>query len=68
MADQRDLTTSELAVVRLLVEAKTNYEIAQELGVSEATVKRHLNFIQIKWDAPNRVGIAVKAVRDGVVK
>ena len=39
----------------------TNNQIAGELGVSLATVKRHLNNIMIKWDCSNRTQVAVQA-------
>ena len=68
MAKRPELTPSEYAIVQLGVDAKTNYEIARALDLSIVTVKRRLTSVMIKWDAPNRVGIAVKAVRDGVVQ
>ncbi|TVT20667.1 response regulator transcription factor [Amycolatopsis rhizosphaerae] len=52
------LTERELAVARLVAEARTNGEIAEKLCISAGTVKTHLVNIQRKLKTRNRVAIA----------
>ena len=59
------LSTRERRVLNLIVEAKTNREIAAALGISPSTVKRHLENILRKLHVKNRVEAAVFAVRMG---
>lgn len=59
------LTAQERRVLKLVVEAKTNREIAAALGISASTVKRHLENILNKLHLKNRVAAAVFAVRTG---
>ena len=61
------LTDRELDVVRLIARARTNVEIAAELFVSPGTVKTHLNNIQRKLGARNRVAVAAWAWETGNV-
>ncbi|WP_256759425.1 helix-turn-helix transcriptional regulator [Cohnella sp. WQ 127256] len=48
------LTGKETKVVQLIVEGHSNMEIAQQLYISESTVKKHLSNIFRKWDIKNR--------------
>lgn len=59
-----ELTAREVEVLRLVVEAKTNGEIALRLGVSEKTVEKHMETIFRKLDVASRVEAAVLAVRE----
>jgi len=59
------LTAREKRVLKLVAEAKSNREIAAALGVSPATVKRHVENILRKLRLKNRVAMAVYAVRRG---
>ena len=68
MYERRSLTAREIKIVLEIAEGKTNGQIAACLGVSPATVKRHLNNILIKWDCENRTQVAVRAVRRGVAR
>ncbi|HEX2922876.1 MAG TPA: response regulator transcription factor [Chloroflexota bacterium] len=61
------LTPRELAVLRLLVEGKTNKEIGEQLVISEETSKKHVQRIVSKLGASDRTGAAVAAVRLGLV-
>jgi DNA-binding NarL/FixJ family response regulator len=63
-ADKGNLTSRELDVLRLLVEAQTNAEIAFNLGISEKTVEKHLESIFKKLGVASRVEAAVLAVRE----
>jgi DNA-binding CsgD family transcriptional regulator len=53
------LTAGEKRVLTLLSFAKTNKEIACALGISPATVKRHLENILRKLELSNRVEAAI---------
>ncbi|MET0237929.1 MAG: response regulator transcription factor [Kibdelosporangium sp.] len=64
-ADGEALTERELAVARLVAQARTNIEIAAELFISPGTVKTHLANIQRKTGARNRVAIAAWAWETG---
>ena len=53
------VTAAERRVLRLVSLARTNKEIAVELAVSPATVKRHLENILRKLQLRNRVEAAI---------
>lgn len=62
------LTDRERDVLELLVTGKSNAEIAEELVVTENTVKTHLANILTKLHLRNRIQAAVYAVSQGLVK
>lgn len=62
-----DLTKREVEVLRLVVDGKTNREIAYSLGISEKTVEKHLNNIFEKLEVRSRVEAAVLAVQNNLV-
>lgn len=51
----KQLTPRERSIVALVTQGKRNREIAQTLGVSEATVENHLHRIYRKLGVTNRV-------------
>ena len=57
----------ELAVLRLLVQAKTNKEIAREPTMEESTVKVHVWHIMKKLDVANRTEAALRAHALGIL-
>ena len=57
------LTARELEVLKLLIDGKTNSQIAQEIIVSINTAKAHVGSILTKLSVSDRVQAAVKAVR-----
>lgn len=57
------LTARELEVLKLLIDGKTNSQIAQEIIVSINTAKAHVGSILTKLSVTDRVQAAVKAVR-----
>jgi DNA-binding NarL/FixJ family response regulator len=54
-------------VLRLLIEGRSDKEIATTLFVSRRTVSKHVTAILQKLDAPSRTAAATVAVRDGLV-
>jgi DNA-binding NarL/FixJ family response regulator len=59
------LTPRELDIVRLVGKGLGNKEIAQELGVSVATVRTHLNRVYDKLGPGSRVELALYAAQGG---
>lgn len=62
------LTPRELEVLRCVGEGRSNSEIAEQLYVSEATVKTHLARILPKLGARDRVQAVVLAYETGLVR
>lgn len=62
------LTPRELDVLRMMARGATNTEIAQELFVSEATVKSHIGHIFTKLDLRDRAAAIVYAFDHGLVR
>jgi len=64
---RESLSPRERDVLRLLVDGLSNDEIARQMCVSEATVKKHLGRVMMKLHLRNRVQVAVYSVRIGLV-
>lgn len=62
------LSARELDVLRLVADARTNRQIATELGIAEPTVKRHLTNVYTKLGAVSRVDGVRKAVVLGLIR
>lgn len=62
-----DLSERELEVLRLIAAARSNTEIAQELVISEKTVKGHVSNILSKLHMLDRTQAAVFAWQQGIV-
>lgn len=62
------LTEREVELLRLIVEGRSNRDIAHALTVSENTVKYHIKNILQKLDVHNRTEAATHAIRVGLVK
>jgi DNA-binding NarL/FixJ family response regulator len=62
-----ELTARETEILQLVVDGKTNKEIAANLFIAENTVKIHLRNILEKLHLQNRIQAAVYAVRQGLV-
>lgn len=60
------LTDREIEITRLIVQGKSNPEIAQTLFISESTVKNHISNILHKLEMKDRVELAILAVREGI--
>jgi DNA-binding CsgD family transcriptional regulator len=61
------LTARELEVLQLLSAGMTNKEIASRLGITEHTIKFHVNAILGKLNAETRTEAVVHAARLGIV-
>ena len=62
-----DLTGRELEVLELIVRGRSNREIGSALGISEATVKSHINSILGKLGVTDRTQAATTALQRGIV-
>ncbi|MGA9192116.1 MAG: response regulator transcription factor [Anaerolineales bacterium] len=61
------LTEREMDVLQLLAEGLSNRAIAHQLGISEHTVKFHVNGILGKLDAQSRTEAAMRAAALGLI-
>ena len=62
-----NLTPRELEVLQLLAEGLANKGIAHQLGISDHTVKFHVNAIMTKLNAQSRTDAVVRATRLGLI-
>ena len=62
-----DLTGREVEVLRQIVHGKSNKDIAAALGISEATVKSHINNILSKLGVADRTQAATTALQRGII-
>lgn len=66
-ARHNNLTEREYEVLKLVVDGKSNHEIANELHISEHTSKAHVCSIIQKLVVDDRTQAAVKAIKEGLV-
>jgi DNA-binding NarL/FixJ family response regulator len=57
------LSPRERQVLTLIMTARSNREIAEELGIEERTVKAHVTSLMRKTGAENRVSLSVQATQ-----
>ncbi|HEX4426181.1 MAG TPA: response regulator transcription factor [Terriglobales bacterium] len=62
-----DLSSREMEVLQLLMNGKKNKEIANMLGITEATVKSHVSAILMRLNVNDRTEAVVTALRRGLV-
>ncbi len=65
--DSKELSSREYEIVRLIADGLSNREIGHRLALSEKTVKNHVSHVLAKLKVNARSGIAVYAVRNGIV-
>lgn len=56
------LTARERQVLDLILQARSNREIARELGIEERTVKAHVGRLMRKTGAENRIDLSMRAL------
>jgi two-component system response regulator DegU len=62
-----DLTQTQMHVLSLLGEGKSNKEVAEVLGCNVKTVKNHLNTLFQKFDVKNRTEAVIKGIKAGLI-
>ncbi len=62
-----ELTEREREVIGLVAKGRNNLAIAQELFISEKTVKTHISNILSKLDLEDRTQLAIYAIKHGLV-
>lgn len=65
---EHDLTDREITVLKLVAEGKTNKEIANDLDLSEKTIKNHVRNIFHKLHVYDRTQAAIHAIRKGLIE
>jgi DNA-binding NarL/FixJ family response regulator len=66
-SEASELSGREFEIVRLIADGLSNREIGNRLSLSEKTVKNHVSHILAKLKVNARSGVAVYAVRNGIV-
>ena len=61
------LSPREIEVLKLMADGASTSEAAQELNLSEYTVRDYISAILQKMQARNRTEAVVKAIRDGLI-
>lgn len=61
---ENKMTPRELDVLRLLMDGRSNRDIAQAMGIDEVTVKAHLGRMLRKVGASNRVELTLRAMEE----
>ena len=61
------LTAREMQVLELILLAKSNREIARQLGIEERTVKAHVGRLMRKTGAENRIELSVRALNRALI-
>ncbi len=62
-----ELSAREMEVLQLIVRGHSNREIGEALGISEATVKWHINIILSRLNVSDRTQATVAALQRGIV-
>lgn len=61
------LSERELEVLRLVATGATNKDIAEQLFITVATVKKHVSNMLVKLDTPNRTQAVARARELGLL-
>ena len=62
-----NLTARELEVLKLLAKGLTNKQIASALGISDNTVRNHINSIIEKLEVSDRTEASTTAIQRGII-
>ncbi|MBN1351337.1 response regulator transcription factor [candidate division KSB1 bacterium] len=65
---EHNLTPRELQIITLLSEGKSNKELAQDLYISEKTVKTHITHIFEKLNVRDRTEAVMRALKKGIIQ
>ena len=62
------LTEREKEIIKLILDQKSNAEIALDLDISKRTVETHRKNIMLKLEVKNSIGIAVKCLENNLLQ
>lgn len=62
-----NLTAREIEILKMLSKGPTNKEIGRALGISDNTVKNHVNSIIEKLEVSDRTEAATTAIQRGII-
>lgn len=62
-----ELTARELEILKMLAKGPTNKQIGQALGISDYTVRNHVNSIIEKLEVSDRTEAATTAIQRGII-
>jgi two-component system NarL family response regulator len=62
-----NLTARELEILKILIKGLTNKQIASALGISDNTVRNHINKIIEKLEVSDRTEASTTAIQRGIV-
>ncbi len=63
-----ELSGREMSILRLIVNGRSNKEIADVLSITEGTVKWHVNIILSRLHVSDRTQAAVAALQRGIIE
>jgi LuxR family quorum sensing-dependent transcriptional regulator len=66
--EHQALTTRELDCLKWCAEGKTDWETSVILGISEGTVRSHVNAARIKLNSGNKTHMVAEALRAGLMR
>lgn len=59
-----NLTPQQMRMARMVAEAKSNAEIALEMGLTVGTVKEYMHAIFVRLKVFNRTGLAIMVINE----
>ena len=62
-----ELSQREREVATAVATGQTNVQIGRDLSIADRTVQSHLRSIFGKWGVSSRTGVAVLAIREGLL-
>lgn len=65
-AEEEQLSSREIAVLKLIAQGLSNHELAEQLHISENTVRSHISNILVKLHLANRTQATLYALREGL--
>jgi DNA-binding NarL/FixJ family response regulator len=64
--EKNEVTSSQKKILELLCRQYSNADIAEELGISELTVKRHRQDLLLRTESRNFAGLIVYAIKNDI--
>lgn len=62
-----DLTDRELSIIKLIVDGKSNYEIARTIHLAEGSVRNVISGMLKKFNLKDRTQLAILAVKNNII-